>query len=102
MQRFYFFQNNSLLFKFLVSLCNMKVGGVRNKEYVNIFCYSLNSHYLCPRIGSPIYSETAINRESGVNPEQSRCCKLNKCFGQYSFPLTKEFQYSNVGKESGS
>jgi len=26
----------------------------------------------------------AVKRESGVNPEQTRCCKLFKVFGHYS------------------
>ena len=28
-----------------------------------------------------------VKRESGVNPEQARCCKLHQCLWQDSYPL---------------
>ena len=44
-----------------------------------------NKYYFTVDFGAARYFRNgAVKRESGVNPEQTRCCKLFKVFGHYS------------------
>ena len=36
------------------------------------------------KLNARYFRNGAVKRESGVNPEQTRCCKLFKVFGHYS------------------
>jgi hypothetical protein len=40
------------------------------------FAYILNLSYFCRVFGASVSVETDVKRESGANPEQTRCCKL--------------------------
>ena len=55
--------------------------------------------YLCPRIFGGVFStpEKALKRESGANPEQTRCCELRQkslsnTFSTVSFRNGKDIQ----------
>ena len=37
-----------------------------------------------PHWFAPPHTREAIKRESGVNPEQSRCCKFHACYKQFT------------------
>ena len=40
-------------------------------------CIFNYSSYLCRALVRDLYSKESIKRESGENPEQSRCCKFH-------------------------
>lgn len=49
--------------------CNFNVTSV---------CFQRKNLYLCSALVYHPYSRMVIKRESGANPEQSRCCKFHK------------------------
>jgi hypothetical protein len=57
--------------------------------------------YICPRFGGvPPRSGKTLKRESGANPEQTRCCKLHKnVFKHTAYPLFHKEWEGGLKKE---
>jgi len=54
-----------------------------------LFCFPRKNLYLCNALVCHSYPRLAIKRESGANPEQSRCCKFHK-MPQTIYPMPLE------------
>lgn len=67
---------------------------------INIICVFQTKDLLLPkRLVSPVRSGKRIKRESGGNPEQSRCCEASKSSGKGSLPLMQKTHWEGSGRE---
>ena len=67
---------------------------------LNSFFYSTNEYFstFAPHWFTDFFIKNVIKRESGVNPEQSRCCKFQHCMLQTKTHTTEH----RFGKESAN